>query len=753
MAVSFASRLTSEAGRRWGFAVCIQGVPVVGVSGQRDRSIPVPVNVLELAWSYTDTPTEVEITTIDRAKKTIDPVQRRMVGGSLTVGLLDDDGGTLAALFAPRSRHIARLAEDLSETATPAALDVTSVAQIAEPAPYTFLYSGAETIAIDARVSSTEVSVGKRGVFGSRPHAHTSGAPLYAVPPSWLGRRVKLIGFFIEDDGSINEDTAALLDTFRLEEPPTFTGPERWELRASHLSDEFAEKKMGVGLADVQSFFRIVPRTAGQRSFVAPYGTAPFTQGSYPTYIRLLGGDEASAIGTGAERASVHQITDLDVGRVGFMAANEVEGGLIPDPPESARHIAILRNGSPGVLAAIALSSRLGDGTLGTYDVLPGVESTMAGGPEWFFGAGLLSDEIDIDAFIDVGWAAPWWSYVIDDEISVVDFLRDFCIVTESFWFVTAAGKLSVRTMQGRTPTSSATIIDVIGPEEGGVDPLPVFDESGVLPRVRIQCSYNTIMQEFEESITIVDVEMARRYPNRQDVFEISSRAVHITPHRRRAPRVALPQITVAQMEATLRRLMVADRRGRAIVTVATHLDAMTLDLGDFVDLTVDIPDLAGSTINGQRARVIGTLPVIERGRGVLLLDLQLVERSYAIAPAAVIASVAGTTLTLRTTGPEVASSTAPARMFGTDWLLRIHDISGGTSELVFGTVTGDTTVELGALPAFAIENGVDYITVADQADRTFADANTSGLTPDDFTYQMPDDEVDGANEFTTRWG
>jgi hypothetical protein len=58
---------------------------------------------------------------------------------------------------------------------------------------------------------------------------------------------------------------------------------------------------------------------------------------------------------------------------------------------------------------------------------------------------------------------------------------------------------------------------------------------------------------------------------------------------------------------------------------------------------------------------------------GILHLELQVLERSFAIAPAAVIASVAGSTLTLRTTGPEVASA-APARMFGTTWLLRIRE-------------------------------------------------------------------------------
>ena len=757
--MTFAERLVSEAGRRWGFAVVVQGVPVVAVRGVRDLSTPLPTALLDLAWPMPGGVelVEVEIAKLDQAKKSIDLVQRRMVGGSLTVGLIDDDAGTLAALFTPRSRHTTRVGADIDDSATPAAQVLLSTGAIEDPATSAsglgHLYVGAETILIDSIASSTTVSVVERGAYGSRAQPHLGGEPVYNVPPSWLGRRVKLLGFFIEDDGSVDAATGVVLDTFRLEEPPTPLGPDQWELRGSHLSDEIAEKKMGIGLRDVDGMgFRIQPgASAGEQAFVSAYGTSPFTLGAYPTFIRLSGRSQRVVVtGTtarqGDELVTVHEVLSLSGVDVVFRAASEVDAGDAVTYASAARHIAILRNGSPGVLAAIALSSRLGDGSNGTYDALPGVESATLGADEWFMGAGIPSSEIDIDAFIDVGWSAPWWTYVIDDEIEVGDFLREFCIVTESFWSMTSSGALTVTSLARRAEAPTTTISDLVGAE-----PIVLHDEESVLPRVKIACSYNTLTQEFEESITIVDVEMAKRYPQRQDVYEIESRAVHITPHRRGTPRLAAPQITIAQVEGFLRRLMVEDRRGRAIVSFATHLDGMTVELGEVIGVAFpDLPDLAGGTLTDGRARVLALHP--DYDAGMLHVEAQVLDRSFAIAPAAVIASVAGFTITLRTTGPEVASAT-PARMFGNTWNLLIHDISGGTSYMVYGTTTGDTTILLGALPPFAIEVGVDYVTVADQADSDYVDANTSGLTPDDFVYQMPDDEVDGVDEFPTRWG
>jgi hypothetical protein len=62
-------------------------------------------------------------------------------------------------------------------------------------------------------------------------------------------------------------------------------------------------------------------------------------------------------------------------------------------------------------------------------------------------------------------------------------------------------------------------------------------------------------------------------------------------------------------------------------------------------------------------------------------------------------------------------------------------------------------TITLDAVPVFANENGVDYLTVADQDEITGVVASGTGHAPTDFTYQMPDDAVAPTNVvFETRW-
>lgn len=762
MSATFASRLTGSDGRDLRMAIVIQGVPYVFQQGLTS----LPDAVVALA-GYGDGSGHTRLPIVgkvEQAAKDLDLQQRRMIGGSLTVELQDDDAGTLLGLFSPRKRRVAFVVVNATTPPTDSLLKVSSAAGIVVGST---IYVGGESFVVvgkDTVPNPDEVEVSPGGAaFGSEGQLHfgttDQGASVFTSPPSWTGRRVKLIGYFEKEDGTTTADLAMVLDTFRLEEAPKFTGEEGWQLQCSHLSDEFAKRKLGTGLRDVQAG----DYDDGALTFTIFGGADRFVVGGVPTWVRIRG-QSASSIVTvdasigavmvtqGRDTAMITELVSVASLVITVRGQNLVEGGIPVLRPTDLRHIAILDGVPAGTAILYALLSRLGAGANhATYDKLPGKTRTGVADNGWSFGAGIRGVEVDTAAFEAIGNEAVQWSFVIDDEFDVEEVLRDFCVATGSFWLVDRDGLLTVKRLSEERLASSLTINDdvIIG------EPTVEFVEQDIAPRVRLTCNWDTVSEKFLAVVNMVDSELADRYPDHHERLELESRGlvVGVGP----APGThTRPSITVGQAEVMLRTLQKQGDRGRILVSCSCHLDAILLDLGDVVTVTVDVPDLEGILITGRTGRVlsVGT----KTDEGIVDVTFELFEPLLAIAPAAVITGTSGG-LAKVVLEASLDGSATPARMFAAGWFAEQRNSAGVyVDDFTILSIVSDTVVELDHNPVLTAG---DFLCSIEQANAdNSAAVNTDGLGLRDFTYQMPSSEADviagstssGIANEVTRW-
>lgn len=724
MSTTFLGRLDGNDGRDLRLYITIDGIADVFQEG----SVDVPSTFVAASR-----PRRRVIQTIEHGQSELDLDRRRMVGGSLRVVLLDDAAGTLADLFGSRSRRGTFVTSTVSTTATTIPVQDTLLLPLLNGP----VYIGGETITYTGS-TLTSLTGCTRGAFGSRAQRHVGGtqqgASVFAQPASWVGRRVRLFGYFLEDDGTTTTSLRSALDTFRLEQAPAYLGQGRWELRCSHLSDEVAARRLGDGLQKVAlqpteptiSVTQLVWKTEQQTN---QFPTPPASY--WPSYaaVRFQDDDSVavlrwrSTLDVGTSTTEIRTDRDGDRGTV-----QRVRDGSIG---ESIEHWVILEGGNAGTLALFALTSIIGDGANGGYDILPGTQrDTGAGGDEMRFGAGIPLAEIDTSAFISVGNnAIGGWSYIIHTAVDVADFLRDFCLATESFWFVDSAGLLTVRRLSEARTTPAVTIGDSLATGEPTVE----LAEEFIYPRARVKAGYDPVDGEFRDSLTVIDVEMANRYPERGDTLELETRGFALSRGS-----VTRGLISRAALETLVRRAMVDDGRGRLYVQVRCLLPALRLGLGDVVTLQLDLPDYEGGTLSGRRARVVSRQP--DYDAGVVDLRLQVLEQLLHFAPACVIQSAAGTTLTLRTTGPEIPDG-LPARMFGVGWNVAIiNPTTGVVVTTTVASTTSPATVVVGAAGASAGD-----ILRVDWTPATPAVQSANGYSQDEFIVQCP-------GSTTTRW-
>lgn len=724
MSTTFAGRLTGAEGRDLRLYLTIDGIADV----LQEAAVDVP-STFEAS---TRTRRRV-IQTVEHGQSEIDLHARRMVGGSLRVVLVDDFAESLADLFASRQRRTTWVTATTTSTTT--TINVSSTTNL--PSAGT-VYIGGETITYTATTATTLTGC-TRGAFGSQAQRHYGGtdmgSPVFEAPPRWVGRRVRLWGYFVDEDGTTTTSLRQKLDTFRLEEAPAYIGQGRWELRCSHLSDEVAQRKLGQGLAKLKTEGSS-PALSGTNlvwTIEAQTNLFPATvAGFYPTFAAVTF-DDVDGVAVLRYRSSTDVGVKTTIETDATPDLGNIDRRLTRLVPKEVQHWAILSGGPTSALALFALTSRLGNAANGAYDILPGTDrDTGLQGEQLRFGAGIASTEVDASSFTALDSATSAWSYVIDGTIGVDEFLRDLCLVTEAFWYVDADGLLAVKKLSEQRVTTTALTVDdrvVIG------EPTVELLEDSIYPRARIRCGYDPLTGEHQDSVTVIDTEMADRYPERGDTLELETRALCLSETS-----IGRPRTSRAQLEHIVRRAMVDDGRGRLYVTLNATLAALTLDLGDVVTLGVDLPDYEGGSVNGRKARVISRRPRYDDG--VVELRLQVQETLRHIAPACVIASAVGATLTLRTTGPETATS-SPANMFAFNQNVDlVHVATGVVESFAVASVTAPATVVLSSAPAFAVSGGNDYLVLttinANYAAPIGTTATADGYTPRDFAYQMP---------------
>ena len=757
--VTFAQRLASDEGRNLRFYATVQGVRHALQSASAD----VPAVLL----SATRTRLRC-ITSVQQAGRELDLVSRRAKGGALTLRLLDDDAHSLRALFTMRKRRAGYISADHSAAAV--TISVSSTAAFAASGD---LWVGAECIAYTGKTGTTFTGC-TRGSYNSTARALRGGASngqaIYTSPPSWVGRSVSLVGYFLDASGA-GPALAAMqttLGVYEIETAPQYLGDDEWQIDAIDRIDGYLSKGIYVGVEEVTTLPAFVlaslsPYVEDRQRMLLNVGdrlrlvgtTANVTPG--PAAHIKLGGmghernlsrivtvedtDIAGDVGpwwTGAIEVDTESAINLYAAHIQADQREHRDGFRV----SSAVACAYLRD-SADVVALQVLTSRVGDGANGAYDVLRGRDgASVVGDPDpdvldWRIGAAIKAADIDTAAFADVGGGVEMF-YLADEPSTVADFLREFCLLTDSFVMSDAQGRLTVKRM-GDVASVSTTIGN--GDLVGSAPIRAEYNEDAVYPHVMLECSYDSLGQTYNDRVEVRDFELAERYPTRDETLTIKSKSVFVAGTWSFYSWVAVPARPLAQVQALLRRWQSDDGgRGALVIDARVHLDHALTPIGSFASLTAsDVPDMEGGTISARRCRVIGV--EVDWDAGFVDLRLQVSRDSKRIAPGATISAVAGNALSLETVA--AGTSAVPEGLFGVGNTVLVWDVSGSVSFQTTLSAVTLSAVTLTALPAFVIQAGVDFLTHGPSTVNDTAPTLVDSYSPvSDYIYQVDDDEA-----------
>lgn len=701
-------------------ALRVEGVPVAFV----ERAIPAAV-----ATSLSGYTQFVGITRIEEGEASLDMDERRELAATLEIELLDDDAKTLAALFAINTRPLTFATADATAASTALTVDLTTGLANGQT-----IYTDGETITIGTVASSTSLTGCTRGAFGSTAAAlfgATTGfeSPIYTVPPSWRGRRACLYGYTLDAAGGGKEQ---LLGTWLVDAPPRHVGDLSWSLSLASVAQEYYERSVGVGLTTATvtptTYRYVFTVVAGRGTYKYPVDNASGFRvaSSFPTYALLRWQNIACIVEVYAVDTTLSTVTVYADPLFGTLDVQSIFTGC-----ESLQPVQMVGGLAPSML--YVLLSREGQGAT-TYDRLPG-RLTTATDPGWRFGAGFATTEVDFAT-----WAA--WEvtrpncFIIDKEQRASELLREWCFLNGAATRVDADGKLSVFSLATPRVASTTTLgVDSIAPDSR-IE--VVADEAAIYPIVNVKCDYSPIEGDFRLTGDLIDTATAKRYPRTQERKELEFRSIGLLgglPYSVEVVPFSSPAtMTVGELQGITADIQRGDNgMARRYVSLSLTLAHLALRIGDTVTLSSSLPDafsglpdLRGGTLAGAQARVVARRPRYDEGRvdvRLLILDPLLL-----VSPGAAISSLAGTTLTLATTGPEV-SGASPANDFYAGVNVRIYDVSAGVvHNTTVSSITSGTQLVVAAAPAFAggIQAGVDYI-VADVSASTVSGTSVSG--------------------------
>lgn len=709
-------------------ALRIEGIPIAFV----ERAIPAAA-LSDLA-SYTQF---IGVTRVEEGEAALDLTERRELAATLDLEMLDDDAQTLAALFAVNTRRLTFATANATSSAT--ALTVQSTTGLVNGQT---IYTDGETITIGTVASGTSLTGCTRAAYGSTAAAlfgaASDGDAVYTVPPSWVARRAYLYGYALDANGG---GTEQLLGTWIVDEQPRCMGDRLWSMRFASVAQEIYERAIGVGLHGGTVIAPNSYGTSGARptaTYTVDDATGFRLGSSFPTYAIVSGTADGEDISTICEVQAVspgpgtHTLT-VYTDPVAW-APSRSGDSLIAQFATSVRPLAMIGPSSGVVLSLLyVLLSKEGQGA-STFDRLPGRLSSSAYDAGWRFGAGLTSAEVDIVT----GWQAVEsmrsLTIIIDDEMKVSDLLAEWCLLNGTATRITYDGKLSPFSMAPPRASSSTTLgtNSIVPDSRVEVE----ADESAIYPLGSVRCGYNPFSRDHGVEINLIDATLSKRYQRNQQRRELTFRSIGCSDGEfinQGAPPfnhpAALPAGEIASLASDI--LRGDNGLARRFVSLSLTLAHLNLRIGDVVTLSPTLPDafstlpdLRGGTLAGAQARVVARRPRYDQGRvdvRLLILDPLLL-----VSPTAAISSIAGTTLTLATTGPEV-SGASPANDFYANCNVRIYDVSAGVvHNTTVSSITSGTQLVVGAAPAFAIQAGVDYI-VGDVSASTVSGTSVSG--------------------------
>ena len=753
--MTFASRILSASSKALRLTVSIDGVPLDLTAAFLATAPTAPA----LDGRGMLVSAEESTTTLDRQK-------RIQVGGGF-VAVIQDRNSILRNLFATRNYRATWLTAPATKSATTLSVNSTT------PLPSSgVVYIAGETIQYTGKTIGPDTLTGcTRGAYGSPAQSHRGGvdqgASVFLVPPSFLGRRVRLVGSFDDDDGNPDTSTTETLGTYRLERAPVEDGQGRWELRCSHLSDEFAKRKIGSGIKEI--------KTPGSRAeFSIDAGTQIITivtldgvaklltQGAYPTHLMV------QSAGAGRTILPIRTITDGATGDIiecYAIALTEQGRRLLSDAwwvadsggntaakerleIEWVKHVCLLEGGTPANLLKYALTSIVGDGANGSNDVLGGRVPSTLGGPGFRLGAGMPGTEIDT-ASLTTGSIPTAWTWVIDEELPVADIVRDYCRDSNTAAVFSPAGLLTFKPLveQRATAVASITEDDVIGVITAHIA------EENIYGRARLDCGYDPIDNEYEASIDVIDEEIAATYAPAEGSLVLESRSVMIDPIPTGGEgSLVRPTTSIDEILPDLRRSMLDNRGGSLHLTFLLDARHMQRSLGDLLSLSFpSVSDFRGGNCGAVLGRVMERTP----NWTDLTMEVSVIveEAAYHFSPFGVATTVdapAAGVQVLHLSTTDFGHGSTPAASFRVGDALNVYNpttnvMRANNIKVTATNNVGDITVEdlSGAVLPVVAGEVVQYVYA------TLDGTSNDGFAPDDLVG------LDGDNGFTlglTRW-
>lgn len=623
-------------------------------------------------------------------------------------------------LFMRRSGVEYRLAAQVSENATTWALNTT-----AGLSGGAVLYCNRETVQVTAVLSGTEVQVTRNAyalaAVNRGGQAHSTGAIVSTAPRYLLGRACELRAW-------LGVDQSTVLRLLYLNGSPEYDlGSGRWMLSFDDAM-RLLDRKVAVGFGG----------TSAEATAVAEYGfwaIVPTDQRYYSREFAAAADNGHLALWDAAGNLTVEPVSwaptagasndgeRLHVATIGHHAFNA-------STLTRARRCYVFSSGRPMELALKVLLSDRGLGSAAganhaIYDVLLGWTATGAsslrrladGDAECRMGAAIPAAFVDIDAlegFLDEYVPGFYWVLGLSDEESLLDVLEEVAWALAGHWYVTPAGQLSFRRFSGATADAAATVVDrsvwLHGSSLKSVD-----DESEVLHTVSIKCNKDPQRDDFLGTVNVIHAQTRETYRDVDGRVQLERRSLYVDLPAQRFDEMTagLPGVTASNLDAIrtrLNRVFVRRNRGVRKYSLALPWTMSGLRPGDRLSVTSDVHvDFAGGTLANAILEVTGVqLDPISPESAKVAVDCHDAWTTYRVSPTAVVASVAGATITLATSTKWDTSATAatPGRWFAAGWKVRFLDASAGpafsqAADAVVASVT-DTTVVLVAAPTFS---------------------------------------------------
>ena len=681
---------------------------------------------------------------------------RKQVGGSASISLIDLQGSILSDLFSARNRNETWIAADIAP-ADPS-VNVKDASRLSANQVY---YIGTESIWIES-LGVSSITAMARGQFDSTAQSHfgdaeetIQSAAIYSKAPSWRGRRLNVKAGYLNEDGKAvgNIDTIARL---RIENAPKFLGFGKWEINCADLVDFFTNRRAYEGMIEHKAKGEVLPGRTLPLNSTGQWSVA----GTDSTYAWVK-----------AYAADPDDDDDLFIGIVNFtLDGTDLEfgyedllmpGGFNSSPgqfilPQMAKRVAYLTGDPVDVVLRILLSVTGNLSNHGTYDTLAGADRTQFGDHHWRIGAAIPASDVDVAAFEDLRGSDMKWTLLLHEPLKVADLLNQFCLSARAFWYVKSDGSISVKRLKNKESaadaTSTLTVDDSLMLTETA--DATTLDETGIAAIVTLRTNFDPLRNEFATTVNSFDGETLAKHHEADATIEIEGKYWTVDgPTIQQQPKLKRHgSVSFEIVQTHLRRIQKSLSRGTITHEAICAWPAITVNVGDVVTLTnSQAPTFEGATFSSSKFIVIEKRP--DAGSGKVTLGLIFRDKAWLISPSGTISAYNSgtTTITFDASDSEWAG-TDPTDHFFVGQDIYIYDVgSNRKGAATIGSITNATVMILSAAPGAFTPAAGDICFSLGYGNA--ATANGLGHTVDiDCIFQVVDGTLGAGKDDGTRW-